>query len=216
MRIVLIGATGLIGSALREKLLSHQKLSELIVITRKKIQSSSNKLTQIILSEFNELDILKLELQADVFISCLGTTIKQAESKENFKKVDFNYVYAFAQLAHQSPQASFFTISSLGASSSSALFYNKIKGELEEKLLELGFYSLYILRPSLLIGNRSKKRFLEEIGIRAYYFTQKFLSPKIQKKLGTKVEDICLWIEAELDHLRPGVHFIDDFYLELK
>ena len=86
---------------------------------------------------------------------CLGTTIKAAGSQAAFRAVDFDAVLAFAQAARAAGVRRFAVVSALGADARSAIFYNRVKGEMEAALIALGFESLTIARPSLLAGDRS-------------------------------------------------------------
>ena len=86
---------------------------------------------------------------------CLGTTIKVAGSQAAFRAVDFDAVLHFARAAQRAGVRRFGVVSALGASASSASFYNRVKGEMEAELATLGFSSLVIARPSLLAGDRA-------------------------------------------------------------
>jgi uncharacterized protein YbjT (DUF2867 family) len=94
----------------------------------------------------------------DVGLCCLGTTIKKAGTKELFFKVDHDYVVNFAKLCRSSGAKKFIVVSAMGADSNSSVFYNQVKGQMEKALEGLGFESLVILRPSLLLGDRSEVR----------------------------------------------------------
>ena len=101
---------------------------------------------------------------ADVAFCALGTTIKTAGSKEAFRKVDFGYVKAFAEAARECGVRQFHTVSAIGASADSSVFYSKVKGEAEEALRNIGFDTLGIYQPSFLKGPRSESRLGEKIG----------------------------------------------------
>lgn len=95
---------------------------------------------------------------------CLGTTIKVAGSKEAFYKVDYTYVIESARIAKSMGVAGFSVVTAMGSNSKSRIFYNRVKGEVEASLQSLGFPSLQIFRPSLLIGERKEFRRGEKIG----------------------------------------------------
>jgi uncharacterized protein YbjT (DUF2867 family) len=88
----------------------------------------------------------------------LGTTIAKAGSKAAFIRVDQDYVLSFAKKSHSLGANGFFVVSSMGADSKSRIFYNKVKGQMEEGLKTLNFPILAIFRPSLLLGPRTEKR----------------------------------------------------------
>lgn len=101
----------------------------------------------------------------DICFCCLGTTIKKAKSKENFEKIDKDYPLRLAQWFKEvSPRGHFIIVTAMGANAQSSVFYNKVKGEVEEGLRGLGLGGLSILRPSLLLGEREEQRFLEALG----------------------------------------------------
>lgn len=92
MEAVVLGGTGLVGKILVEKLISQSNYSKIIVIARKPIEFKSKKIENILIINLSEIIDLKLKLGPSVFFCCLGSTIKQAGSKENFKKVDFTII----------------------------------------------------------------------------------------------------------------------------
>lgn len=92
--------------------------------------------------------------------SCLGTTLKIAGSKQGFYAVDYEINAHFADLI-QDKHIHFLIVSTLGANANSPIFYNKVKGELEDYIQSLGIEKLSIFRPSLLIGKRSDVRLLK-------------------------------------------------------
>ncbi len=211
MHVVIIGATGLIGSALTQRMLSKSEVKQVTVIVRKKKIQTSKKMHQIVLSEFSVHSIEQLSVKADAYCCSLGTTIKKAKTKENFKEIDLDYVLAFARLAQREKAKVFFVVSSLGASKKSCFFYSRVKGQMEEALQTLSLNSLYILRPSILIGKRQEKRFSEYIAINIYRFLKKGLPKRVLQVLGSEVQDIIDLIERKIFCSKTGVHFISKF-----
>lgn len=165
MKAVIIGATGLVGKELVKLLLQLKKYDQISVIVRKKLSIVHPRLIQyrITMDELNELPA-SIFLDADVFCA-LGTTIKKAKSKDNFRKVDYDYVLQFATLAKKYGLASFTLVSAMGANVKSIFFYSKVKGQIEQALLELELPKLYVIRPSLILGDRPEKRFGEQLAI---------------------------------------------------
>jgi hypothetical protein len=104
--------------------------------------------------------------KADFTLCALGTTLRQAKSRAGFYRVDHDYVLAAAGLTHRAGTPTFGVVSSLGANPFSRVFYLRVKGETERDLSALGFDSLTIVRPSLLIGGpRSSAQPLEAVGL---------------------------------------------------
>lgn len=161
---IVLGATGLVGGLVVKELLNREEYDEVKVLVRRPLEIEHSKLTQIVLN-WDELD-----QHADAFVQvrdvfcCLGTTIKKAGSQESFRQVDFEYPVLAAKLAHQAGVRQFLSVSSMGADSSSRIFYSRTKGELEEALTELKLPSVHLFRPSLLLGVRGEKRFGERVG----------------------------------------------------
>lgn len=160
MNIVLIGASGLVGSELIKLLIDDPKKRNIYCLSRRALPGHP-QITNIVLN-FENLANLKHDFPGACFISCLGTTIKEAKSKEAFHQVDFNYNYQFAKLAEKN-KAPFILVSAVGASSHSSVYYSQVKGELEDKIRKLSLPSLYIIQPSLLLGDRKNARPLENI-----------------------------------------------------
>ena len=126
---LIAGATGLVGSSLLDLLLNEDRYSKVISLQRSQGTMNHPKLV-IIQTDFTNLDAIVLPDVTDVFC-CLGTTIKKAGSKEQFKKVDYVFPLALAQRAAKANARHFLVITSMGADASSIFFYNKVKGELE-------------------------------------------------------------------------------------
>ncbi len=153
---LIAGSTGLIGNQLLELLLAESSYSKVIALSRKPLSVSHPTLENIVV-QANELKN-QSGLKADDVFCCLGTTIKQAKTKEAFRKVDFDYPLDLANLLKANGASKFLLVSSLGADKSSGIFYNQVKGEVEDAISVVGFDSFHILRPSLLIGPRKETR----------------------------------------------------------
>ena len=211
MHIVIIGATGLIGSALYKKLSHNDKIQKITLLTRRELQVESSKIEVLNIGEFSVDKITDLSIDGDIYVNCLGTTINTAGSQEAFTLVDLDFVEAFGQLASQDDAKAFFSVSALGAKLESRIFYNRIKGEMEVSLMALGFPSLYLLRPSLLIGKRAEKRTVESLGILAFRLLDTITPGGAHHKLGTKVEDITSYIAKEIFQLEPEISIVEYF-----
>jgi len=156
-RVALIaGSTGLIGSQLLELLLEDNFYSKVIALSRKPLSISHTKL-EIVLVEASELKNHR-DLKADDVFCCLGTTIRQAKTKEAFRKVDFEYPVELARLLKVNGANQFLMVTALGADKHSKIFYNRVKGEVEDAISETGFTAIHIFRPSLLVGPRKEPR----------------------------------------------------------
>lgn len=154
------GSTGLIGQQLLQLLIESPLYEKIIAITRQDL-TPHPKLEQVKM-EFGNITEKSGALKADDVFCCLGTTMAKAGSKEKFRQVDFYYPYLLAKTAHAAGAKKFLIVTALGANKSSKIFYNEVKGEVEEAVSAVGFEALHILRPSLLIGPRSEKRSSED------------------------------------------------------
>ena len=161
-KAIIIGATGLVGLALIEQLLSSDDFESITVVVRKKTDKldAYTKVTQFVLEDFLLLNDEDVNGFTHAF-SCLGSTIKQAGSKDKFYAIDYEINAHFADLI-QDKNIHLLIVSALGANANSPIFYNKVKGQLEDYLKKLSIYKLSIFQPSLLIGKRSEVRLLED------------------------------------------------------
>jgi len=145
------GATGLVGREILARLLADKTWSAVHCVGRRQPGITHPKL-QVHLS----VDFATFEAPAvdDVFIA-LGTTIKVAGSQSAFHAVDFDAVLAVARSARAAGARRLGIVSAMGASANSSVFYNRVKGEMEEAAGQLGYDTLVLARPSLLSGDRS-------------------------------------------------------------
>jgi uncharacterized protein YbjT (DUF2867 family) len=158
MKLLLSGATGLIGGIALRHALAEPRVEAVFGIGRRTMPASDAKLTQVTAS-FTGLDAVAAQVPAvDVALCALGTTIRQAGSRQAFHAVDHDAVLAFAKLAKAKGARRFAVVSSVGASSRSGNFYLATKGRMEDGLDKLGFERLTILQPSFLLGERTQKR----------------------------------------------------------
>jgi uncharacterized protein YbjT (DUF2867 family) len=176
------GASGLVGGHLLDMLLGSPLYREVCSIGRRSLPQQHPKLTQRTV-DFSRLESEALPPADDAFC-CLGTTIKKAGSQEAFRAVDHDAVLAFAKAARKAGARRFLLISALGADPHSRIFYNRVKGEIEEDLKGVGFESLIILRPSLLLGDRAESR----PGERAAVMVSKVLGPLLRPFSGRPIE----------------------------
>lgn len=160
---ILLGASGLVGSFLLDILLDSEEYTSVVIFVRKEISRKHPKLVEHII-DFNELDKYAGLVQGDDLFCCLGTTIKQAKTREAFKQVDYYYPVKFAEMAKQNGVSQFLMVTSIGASAGSSVFYLKTKGECEESVREINIPSTSVFRPSSLLGPRKVVRRQEKIG----------------------------------------------------
>ena len=163
-KIALIaGASGLVGGFALNALLDAPDYTRVWALTRRPLGREHPRLANRIVMFERMADQLKGLVATDAFCA-IGTTIAEAGSQEAFRNADVNAVLLFARAARAAGAKRFVVVSSVGADSNSKKFYLRTKGEMEEAVADVGFASVDILQPSLLLGPRKALRPLEITG----------------------------------------------------
>lgn len=194
------GSTGLVGQALL-RLLGRAGWEEVRALTRRPFPADP-PITPIVVDYDQEHLRLPLFGVTHVF-SCFGTTMKQAGSQPAFRRVDHDIPLVLARAAKQAGVQHFLLVSSVGADATSRVFYTRVKGELEQAVIALGFRSVTITRPSFLDGDRQPKRLGEQIGVPLLR-----LGPA--KYRPVHVEQVARAMIDAANVGRPGVEFIEN------
>ncbi|MCB1171286.1 MAG: oxidoreductase [Leptospiraceae bacterium] len=193
------GATGLVGSHLLQKLSLHSDVETVVALVRSMPPESSspslagssggisNKVSYHVVN-FDNPDTFP-EFSGPVYC-CLGTTIKKAGSQEAFRRVDYEYPLNLAKLCAKAGVA-FYLVTALGSNASSGIFYNRVKGELEEEVKKMDIPAIRIFRPSLLLGHRKEVRTGERIGSVAAGLLNPFMQGPLKKYRGIQAEDVA-------------------------
>lgn len=150
-RALIAGATGLVGRELLPLLL--RQYARVHVLARRRPTPDLPPAPQLALQVVDFQSLPALPQVDDVFIA-LGTTIKIAGSQAAFRAVDFDAVVNTARAAHEAGATRLGIVSALGASASSGIFYSRVKGEMQEAVAALGYRSVVIVQPSMLVGDR--------------------------------------------------------------
>lgn len=156
MKLLLVGATGLVGSHVLRQALADARIELVVAPTRRALPESAK--LQSVVVDFERLPEDAAWWQADAVVCTLGTTIKAAGSPEAFRRVDHDYPLEVARRARRHGTPTYVLNSALGADASSRIFYNRVKGELERDLAQVGFSSLTHVRPGLIGGERQEVR----------------------------------------------------------
>ena len=163
-RIALVaGATGLVGGLLLKTLLDAPDYTRVYALTRRPYGKEHPRLANRVVNFDRMADQIKGLVAHDAYC-CIGTTIADAGSQEAFRATDVDAVLLFARAARAAQVTRFVVVSSVGADSNSKKFYLRTKGEMEEEVAAVGFPSLDILQPSLLLGPRKESRPMELLG----------------------------------------------------
>ncbi len=157
MRVLLAGATGLVGTQALQRLLGDARCSKVIAPTRRPLPVTDARLLNPV-HDFAALPLAAAWWQVDAAICALGTTLKQAGSREAFRQVDHDYPLLIARTVRERGCGVFVLNSAMGADADSTFFYNRVKGEVERDLRALGFDALTLVRPGLIGGERLEKR----------------------------------------------------------
>ena len=160
---IVLGATGLIGQNLTLKLAQQSHINKVIAVTRKTVDYSHPKIENQVV-DFYLLEQYSQTFLGDILFSCLGTTKKQAGSTEAQRIIDVDYQLTAAKLAANNGVSEYFLVSSSGSNATSKNAYLQMKGELENKIMGLGFERICIFQPSLLLGERNHFRIGEKLG----------------------------------------------------
>lgn len=203
-RAWLAGGSGLVGGHCLRQLLAHPAYGEVHALGRRTVDLEANGLEQHIV-DFGALDDLDLPPPDDAFCA-LGTTIKKAGSKREFRRVDHDLILAYAQAAAKRGAKRFVLITSVAASASSPNYYLQVKGELESAVALLPFETVAVLRPSFLVGDRDEFRLGERIGVplaRAFGFLL-FGPMRIYRAI--EAEDVAAGMIGAALEASPGRH----------
>ncbi len=187
---IILGATGLTGGILLQKLMEDERYDTIKLFSRSKIENLPNKVIQFI-GNVLELENFKKDFIADEVFCCIGTTAKKTPDKILYKKIDYGIPVTAAKLSKENEIPTFIVVSAIGANANSTIFYNKTKGEMEQAVLSEKIEKTHILQPSIIGGNRQEQRIGEKIGLIVFKLFQPLFFGKLNKYRITKAEHIA-------------------------
>ncbi len=206
-KALIVGATGLIGGHCLQSLCDNSNYSEVTALVRKPILKTHRKLKTVATKFDKNLENDLSKIQADDVYCCLGTTIKKAESQEEFQAVDLYLVIAIADIMRKQGAEQFLVISAMGADKNSKIFYSRTKGEMEEALKEIGYPCLRIIRPSLLLGKRKEFRLGEKIGMLLAPLLKPLMICSLKKYRPVEAESVAeFMVNVAMEQPVSGVH----------
>ncbi len=210
MRAILIGASGLIGGLLLKKLLQDDSFSAVRVIVRTPLQQQHPKL-ETCLVDFNDEAAFRLAVTpADVLFCCVGTTQKKVKNdKAAYRKVDVDIPVRAAKFCAEQAIPQFLLVSSVGADARSRNFYLALKGETETAVLRQSISVVYIMRPSILLGNRKESRPGEIIGKTIMRFFSLFLFGSSKKYKAIQADDVATAMQRASLKKMPGKFILE-------
>lgn len=204
MKLLLAGASGLVGSHVLRLALADERITQVTAPVRRALTTTHAKLYAPLV-DYDALPTDAAWWQADAVVCALGTTIKVAGSQDAFRRVDHDYPLVVARLAQSHGTPCYVLNSAMGANRQSRIFYNRVKGQLEHDLAHVGFASLTCAQPGLIAGERAEPRTFE----RAATLVLTALGPLLPRRWRLcPAQNIArAMLDAALA-ARPGVHVI--------
>jgi len=193
---IVLGGTGLTGNLLINRLLADDSYACIKLFSRKASGIKSEKIEKFV-GDLFQLEHFKDDFTADEVFCCIGTTSAKTKDRVVYKAIDFGIPSTAARLARENNIPTFLVISSMGANTRSSIFYSRTKGEMEQAVLGEKIPHTYILRPSLIMGNRAERRMGESVGAAVLKFTNAVLVGRLKKYRA--IEADC--IAAAMIHL---------------
>jgi uncharacterized protein YbjT (DUF2867 family) len=200
-RLLIVGATGLVGKLALEQALADTRVSKIIALTRRAIPPR-DKLENVVI-DFSAMPHDADWWSVDGVVSALGTTRSKTRSRSAYREIDYEYPLAVARHACAHGATRFSLTSSLGADHSSPFVYTRTKGELEVELKKLGYPSLTIVRPSVLDGHREEERRDERLAKTVFRILGPVLPRQLRLSPATAVA--ASLIDGALN-APPGIH----------
>ncbi len=203
-RVLLIGATGLVGRHALSLLLADDRCDEVVSLGRRP-PSVSHPQLRVEVVDFDDLPTAREVWTVDAVISALGTTRKQAGSAEAFRRIDYGYPMAVAERARQHGARTMVVTSAKGADPTSRFLYSRVKGEIERDLGRLTWESLTLVRPNIIGGERDEDRHAEALGLKV----AGLLGPVLPRGLRiSPAEAIAAALVEAARAPRPGTHIV--------
>lgn len=204
--LLLIGATGMVGSAVVAG------VGKPMALLARRVPANGHwpKGVEAVVAPVDEWPTAVAGIGATVFVNCLGSTIAQAGSQAAFRATDHDLVLAVARAAHAAGAKRMICVSSVGANAASGNFYLRTKGELEAALRAIGFERLDIIRPGLLIGDRQgPRRTGEAIGMALAPLSDALLMGNMRRYRSVAATTVARAILALADRSDSG-HFVHE------
>ncbi|MCF6095026.1 NAD-dependent epimerase/dehydratase family protein [Microaerobacter geothermalis] len=210
---LVLGATGLIGSELVKILIQQNKYEKIHLLVRRSIGVNHSTCEEHVI-DFDHLDEYSHLFHVTDVFCCLGTTIKTAKSKEAFRKVDYVYPVEAAKLSKQFHVDKFLIVTAMGSNPKSPIFYNRVKGEVEETLRMLKLRSLHIFRPSLLLGDRKEFRLGEKLMGMVSHLLNVILVGPLRPYRAIEANKVALAMAASANTNKTGVNIYPSHEIE--
>lgn len=208
MKIALSGASGLIGSYLLDQLLNADTVDQVHILVRKKLDKEHPKMIQHI-TDYQNLEQLQISEKIDIAFCALGTTLRKAGSKDVQTRIDRDYVIAFANWSKSNGAERIGIVSSLGATANTSNFYLRLKGEMEQAVINLQLDHTVFVRPSLLLGPRKERRFGEMIGKAIMTVLNPLFFGKAKRYRAVHAQDVAATLIRETLGTSEKIRFVE-------
>ncbi len=219
MNAVLVGATGLIGGYLLQELINDSYFEKVIALTRRPLELINARLENVVV-DFDKFSELESSYQnAAVIFVAIGTTQKKVKGdKIAYRKVDYDITLDIARVGVQKGAQTFVLVSAIGANPKANNFYTKLKGEIEQAVSNVGYKSIYIFRPSVLLGKREEFRLLEKIAQGLMKSVSKLFLGTAAKYKAVHAQEVARAMLIVGKEANPGRHILcyDDFMKHIK
>ena len=204
---IILGATGLTGGLLAKRLIADGSYTSVKLFSRKTSGIRSPKVKEF-LGDILQLEDFKKDFTADEVYCCVGTTSAKTKDREVYRAIDFGIPFKAATLAKENKIPTFMVISSMGANAQSKIFYSRTKGEMEQAVLDQEIPNTYILRPSLILGDRNENRFGESFGAMVLKLTSALLVGRLKKYRAIKADHIAAAMISLAESL-PSIQILE-------
>ncbi len=187
---IILGASGLTGSILLQKLVIDNRYDSIKLFSRSKIEGLPKKVTQFV-GDLLKLEHYKADFTADEVYCSIGTTAIKTPNKAIYKQIDYGIPVTAAKLSKENNIHTFLVVSAMGANKNSKVFYNRTKGEMEFDVLQQNIKNTFVLRPSLIGGERIERRTLEKMGLAVFKIIQPLFIGKLKEYKIINAESIA-------------------------
>lgn len=208
-KVLLVGATGLVGGHVLERLRADPRCGQVVALTRRPLPGNDARVRNVV-ADFEHLPEAAAPWQVDAVVCALGSTMRQAGSRDAFRRIDHDYPLQIAARARSHGAGAFALNSAMGAHARSRIFYSRVKGELERDLQALGYPSLTLVRPGLIGGERAQRRAGEHLALQLMGALRPLLPRRWRIDPAQNIA--AALVEAALAP-RPGVHVVDSAQL---
>lgn len=203
---LVLGASGLVGNHLLQLLLESE-FEKIWVVVRKALPIQHPKLIQII-NDFEQLQSIEITEKVSVLFSCLGTTRAKTPDLNAYKKIEVGIPAYFIQMLIPQGLEQVHYISAIGVKPNAKNFYLNLKAQAEEMIMNTVVNAIYIYRPSLIIGERKDKRFMESLAGNVFTLINPLLFGKAKKYRSIAAKDIAQKMLYNANHTQTGKNIV--------